>query len=61
MDVLLRKIYNKSDMIKGCVNRMCTADSSDELLEMYAFLNLHASSLYSLIRERLYDQEADDE
>lgn len=61
MDVLLKKIYNKSDMIEGCVNRMCTVDSFDELLKMYAFLNLHASNLYSLNRERLYNQKADDE
>lgn len=50
---LQNKIYNAVNMLEGCKNRMCIADDEDELLRMYASLNLHAANLFRMNLERI--------
>lgn len=58
---MLKKIHNKADMLEGCINRMCVVDSQNELINLYAYLNLYATDLYRLNRERLYIVEYGDQ
>lgn len=55
-----KEIFNKVDSLNGCVNRMCVTDDYDELLRMLSYLNLYASDLYRLNRQRLYFKEHGD-
>lgn len=57
----LKEIRIKTDMMEGCINRMCITDDRDELLSLYASLTLYASKLYYLNRERLFFAEYGDD
>lgn len=50
----IKEIRNKTDMMIGCKNRMCTTDDREELLGLYASLTLYAAELYHLNCERLF-------
>lgn len=56
----VKEIMRKSEMLEGCMNRMCVTDDSDELLRLHSFLVLYASDLYRLNRNRLYIEEYGD-
>lgn len=57
----IKEIRNKTDMLEGCKNRMCTTDDREELSNLYMSLTLCAADLYHLNRERLFIEEYGDE
>jgi len=40
-----KEIYTATDMLKGCVNRLCISDDQLEIVRMVGFINDYASMI----------------
>lgn len=52
----LKTIRNEEDMLKGNVNRMCTSDNSEELIDMYGHALLRLRRIYNICWDKFLSQ-----